>query len=65
MSVFPNHFKGYNVRSIDIDNPSIMDFEIMNITINKGRIFLTFDLDYGELIFRYNYKQENGVIYLR
>jgi predicted nuclease of predicted toxin-antitoxin system len=26
---------------------------------------LTFDRDYGELIFRYQYKPEKGVIYLR
>ena len=37
----------------------------MTIAINEERTILTFDRDYGELIFRYNYKPEHGVIYLR
>ena len=57
--------KGYDVLSIGIDNPSIMDSEIMTIAINEERTIVTFDRDYGELIFRYNYKPEKGVIYLR
>jgi predicted nuclease of predicted toxin-antitoxin system len=57
--------KGYDVLSIGMDNPSIMDSEIMSIAINEERTILTFDRDYGELIFRHNYKPEKGVIYLR
>ncbi len=64
-SIYYLREKGYDVLSIGIDNPSIMDSEIMNIAINEGRTILTFDRDYGELIFRYNYKPEKGVIYLR
>ncbi len=37
----------------------------MAIAIAEERTILTFDSDYGELIFRYNYKPEKGVIYLR
>ena len=57
--------KGYDVLSIGMDNPSILDSEIMKIAINEKRIIMTFDRDYGELIFRHNYKPEQGVIYLR
>lgn len=57
--------KGYDVLSIGMDNPSIVDSEIMTIAINEQRTILTFDRDYGELIFRHNYKPEKGVIYLR
>ena len=57
--------KGYDIISIGMDNPSIKDSEVMTIAINEGRTILTFDRDYGELIFRHNYKPENGVIYLR
>ena len=64
-SIYYLREKSYDVLSIGIDNPSIMDSEIMNIAINEGRIILTFDRDYGELIFRYNYRPEKGVIYLR
>lgn len=48
-----------------MDNPGIKDSEIMSIAINEGRIILTFDRDYGELIFRYNFKPQEGVVYLR
>lgn len=37
----------------------------MAIAFAEERTILTFDSDYGELIFRYNYKPEKGVIYLR
>ena len=57
--------KGYDVLSIGMDNPSILDSEIMKIAINEERIIMTFDRDYGELIFRHNYKFEQEVIYLR
>lgn len=57
--------KGYDVLSIGMDNPSVLDSEIMKIAINEERIIMTFDRDYGELIFRHNYKPEQGVIYLR
>jgi len=48
-----------------MDNPGITDAEIMTIAINEERTIMTFDRDYGELIFRYNYKPQKGVIYLR
>ena len=37
----------------------------MSIAISEERTILTFDRDYGELIFHYNYRPEKGVIYLR
>ena len=64
-SIYYLRDKGFDVLSIGIDNPSIKDSEIMAIAINEERTILTFDKDYGELIFRYNYKPERGVIYLR
>lgn len=64
-SIFYLKAKGYDVLSIGMDNPSIKDSEIMAISINEGRTILTFDRDYGELIFRHDYKPEKGVIYLR
>lgn len=37
----------------------------MALAMREGRLILTFDRDYGELIFRHGYKPEKGVIYLR
>jgi predicted nuclease of predicted toxin-antitoxin system len=56
---------GYDVLSIGESNPSILDSEVMKIAISEDRIIITFDRDYGELIFKNNYKPEQGVIFLR
>jgi len=64
-SIYYLREKGFDVLSIGMDNPSIIDTDIMTIAITEERVILTFDRDYGELIFRYNYKPAKGVIYLR
>ena len=56
---------GYDITSIGEDNPSIADREVMEIAETEQRIILTFDRDYGELIYKHQYKPEQGVIYLR
>lgn len=56
---------GYRITSIGEDSPSISDKSVMEIAENEQRIILTFDRDYGELIYKYNYKPSQGVIYLR
>jgi len=61
--IFQN--SGYDIKAIGLDNQGITDNEVMDIAINEHRTILTFDRDYGELIFRYGYKPKNGVIYLR
>ncbi|MCA1752237.1 MAG: DUF5615 family PIN-like protein [Flavobacteriales bacterium] len=53
------------MSSIGIDHPGIRDEEVMTIAIEEKRTILTFDRDYGELIFKKEYKPEQGVIYLR
>jgi predicted nuclease of predicted toxin-antitoxin system len=45
--------------------PGITDEEAMNISIKEGRTIITHDSDYGELIFKYGYKPNAGVIYFR
>lgn len=57
--------KGFDISSIGTDNPSIKDNVVMGIAIKEERTILTFDRDYGELIFKHNYKPQRGVIYLR
>ena len=53
--------KGFDISSIGTDNPSIQDHEVMTIAIEEDRTILTFDRDYGELIFKQNYKPQKGV----
>jgi len=64
-SVIALRENGYNVLSIGEDNPSIQDHEVINIAIKEERLILTFDRDYGELIFKKGLKPPQGIIYLR
>ena len=57
--------KGFDITSIGTDNPSIKDNVVMGIAIKEERTILMFDRDYGELIFKHNFKPKKGVIYLR
>ena len=56
---------GYDVTSIMDISPSISDEKVMQKAIQESRTILTFDRDYGELIFRKGYKPQSGVIYFR
>lgn len=57
--------KGYDVLSISESNFGISDLEVLNIAIKENRIILTFDKDYGEIIFKYKVEKKPSVIYFR
>jgi predicted nuclease of predicted toxin-antitoxin system len=54
---------GIIVRSIQEDFPSISDKQVLQKAINDSLIILTFDRDYGELIFRHQTKNPPAVIF--
>ena len=56
---------GYDITYIGTTFSGVSDSEVMQIAIDEMRTILTFDRDYGELIFRKGFKPEKGVIYLR
>ena len=56
---------GYDIKAIGEDDPSITDRQVIDLAIKENRLILTFDKDYGELIFHYGYKPQGGVIFLR
>ena len=57
--------KGFDIVAIGIDYPGITDRHVLNIAIKEKRTKLTFDRDYGELLFKYNLKPSKGIIFLR
>lgn len=65
-SVSVNQLKSIGVDIIWITeiSPGISDQEVMHLSIEENRIILTHDSDYGELIFKHNYRPP-GVIYFR
>jgi len=54
--------RGFDIIGIGIDNRGISD--VMELAIAYERTILTFDSDYGELIFKHGYRPKSGVIYL-
>lgn len=58
-----NH--GYSVKAIAEDSPGISDEEVMKMASALDYIILTFDKDYGELIFRHSKENPPGVIFFR
>lgn len=57
--------KGFDIRAIGVDNPSITDEQVMSLAIEERRTIITYDSDYGELIFKHGYKPQAGVIFIR
>ena len=56
---------GYDIMSVGDEFVGILDSEVIDFATKEHRIILTFDRDYGELIFKRVYRPSAGVIYLR
>lgn len=56
--------KGYDIIHIGLEAEGIKDYEIINLSIDQDRIIITFDSDFGELVFKIGYKPK-GVIFFR
>ncbi len=56
---------GLEVKSIQEDNPGISDEEVIDIASKLNLIILTFDSDYGEIIFRYAKENPPAVVFFR
>jgi len=57
--------EGLDVVSVSEDFPSVKDEAVILFASMENRIIITFDRDYGELIFKHNLQHSAGVIYLR
>jgi predicted nuclease of predicted toxin-antitoxin system len=56
---------GYEVRSISEESPGLSDEMVLDIAVNESLIILTFDSDYGELLFKYKKDPPPAVVYFR
>jgi predicted nuclease of predicted toxin-antitoxin system len=56
---------GMYVKSIGEDMPGITDNEVISIAKKENLIILTFDKDYGELLFRYAITDPPAIIFFR
>ncbi len=57
--------KGYDVKSIAENYHGISDDQVISMVLEENRIILTFDRDYGELIFKYAPTRKPSVVYYR
>lgn len=56
---------GYDVFSVSEKFPSIDDEAVILFASTENRVIITFDRDYGELIFKRGQRSAGGVIYFR
>jgi len=56
---------GYDVLWIKEHWRGLADEKIINISISEDRVILTFDKDFGELVYRLNIQNVPGVILIR
>lgn len=57
--------EGFDIVSVSADFPSIKDEAVILVASAEKRIIITFDRDYGELIFKRKIDAPSGVIYFR
>jgi predicted nuclease of predicted toxin-antitoxin system len=56
---------GHGVLWIRESFPGISDVEVMEKARASGRVLITFDKDFGELVFRHGLRGATGIILLR
>lgn len=56
---------GYDVAAVILDSPGTADRDILTRAIDEDRIVLTFDRDFGELVFRLRLPPPPGVVLFR
>ena len=56
---------GFSVKSIREEVSGVSDSEVIKIALELNLIILTFDSDYGELIFRYSLNNPPSVVFFR
>lgn len=57
--------KGFDVKSVSELFPGISDKEVLTFAKKEQRIILTFDKDYGYLLYKEGIAFKNGLVYFR
>lgn len=55
---------GYDVKSVRDINPKANDSDILQLAVSEGRMVITMDKDFGELVYN-SQKLHSGVLILR
>ena|SRR5216683_5067308 len=57
--------EGHDVFAIAESMPASKDEKVLSLAVQEGRILLTFDRDYGKLIYRRGLAAPVGIVYFR
>jgi predicted nuclease of predicted toxin-antitoxin system len=55
----------FDISAIITDSPGAKDREVLSRAVKEHRIVLTFDRDYGELLYHHKLPAPAGVVYFR
>ena len=55
----------FDLKSVMLEKSGIKDSEVLEWAHTENRVILTFDRDYGELLFRHDLPRPGGVLYFR
>jgi predicted nuclease of predicted toxin-antitoxin system len=56
---------GFEVESIQESFPSLGDEQVLRRAVQHGSILLTFDRDFGDLIFNHHFPAPLGIVFFR
>ena len=56
---------GHDVAAIVLESPGIPDDRVLERAVREERILLTFDRDYGHLLYQHDLPAPGGIVYFR
>jgi predicted nuclease of predicted toxin-antitoxin system len=56
---------GHDVIAVALESPGVPDEAILDRAVREGRILLTFDRDYGDLLYLQGSQLPEGIVYFR
>jgi len=57
--------EGFDIRWVHRENPGIADEQVLAQALREQRLLITFDKDFGELVFRRGHAASVGVVLFR
>jgi len=56
---------GHDIVAVALESPGVPDETVLDRAVLERRVLLTFDSDYGDLLYRQGVQPPKGIIYLR
>ncbi|MGI8909447.1 MAG: DUF5615 family PIN-like protein [Rubrobacteraceae bacterium] len=56
---------GHDIAAVALESPGISDEAVLDRAFREGRILLTFDRDYGSLLYERGSQPPEGIVYFR